>query len=130
MKLSAKRETLLEPLQAVSGVVERRQTMPILANDHTAVLTHGVQAGDWLRVDVFLPVDWSLPGANLAVGTLPFGSSTTAVHTALTAWGVSLTLGTNYPVIELDERYRRILNLDPSDVRWSRAAITSPIYVR
>lgn len=32
MKLSAQRETLLEPLQAVSGVVERRQTMPILSN--------------------------------------------------------------------------------------------------
>lgn len=32
MKLSASRETLLTPLQAVMGVVERRQTMPILAN--------------------------------------------------------------------------------------------------
>ena len=32
MKLSAKREALLKPLQAVIGVVERRQTMPILAN--------------------------------------------------------------------------------------------------
>jgi DNA polymerase-3 subunit beta len=32
MKLSASREALLEPLQAVIGVVERRQTMPILAN--------------------------------------------------------------------------------------------------
>lgn len=32
MKLSADRETLLGPLSAVSGVVERRQTMPILAN--------------------------------------------------------------------------------------------------
>jgi len=32
MKLSAKREDLLAPLQAVIGVVERRQTMPILAN--------------------------------------------------------------------------------------------------
>ena len=32
MKFSASRETLLEPLQAVIGVVERRQTMPILAN--------------------------------------------------------------------------------------------------
>ncbi len=32
MKFSAQRETLLEPLQAVIGVVERRQTMPILAN--------------------------------------------------------------------------------------------------
>ena len=32
MKLSAGREALLKPLQAVMGVVERRQTMPILAN--------------------------------------------------------------------------------------------------
>lgn len=32
MKVSAGRETLLKPLQAVIGVVERRQTMPILAN--------------------------------------------------------------------------------------------------
>ena len=32
MKLSASREVLLKPLQAVIGVVERRQTMPILAN--------------------------------------------------------------------------------------------------
>jgi len=32
MKLSAAREALVKPLQAVIGVVERRQTMPILAN--------------------------------------------------------------------------------------------------
>ena len=32
MKLSAKREALLKPLHAVIGVVERRQTLPILAN--------------------------------------------------------------------------------------------------
>ncbi len=32
MKLSASREAFLNPLQAVIGVVERRQTMPILAN--------------------------------------------------------------------------------------------------
>lgn len=32
MKLSVQREQLLNPLQAVIGVVERRQTMPILAN--------------------------------------------------------------------------------------------------
>lgn len=32
MKLSASRQTLLNALQAVIGVVERRQTMPILAN--------------------------------------------------------------------------------------------------
>ncbi|MCP4000819.1 MAG: DNA polymerase III subunit beta [Gammaproteobacteria bacterium] len=32
MKLSTTRESLLKPLQAVIGVVERRQTMPVLAN--------------------------------------------------------------------------------------------------
>lgn len=32
MKFNAAREALLKPLQAVIGVVERRQTMPILAN--------------------------------------------------------------------------------------------------
>ncbi len=32
MKFSAKRETLLSPLQTVIGVVERRQTMPVLSN--------------------------------------------------------------------------------------------------
>ncbi|MEO7775138.1 MAG: DNA polymerase III subunit beta [Steroidobacteraceae bacterium] len=32
MKLSASREQILEPLQSVIGVVERKQTMPILAN--------------------------------------------------------------------------------------------------
>jgi DNA polymerase-3 subunit beta len=32
MKFSAEREMILAPLQAVIGVVERRQTMPILAN--------------------------------------------------------------------------------------------------
>jgi len=32
MKLTASREALVKPLQAVIGVVERRQTMPILAN--------------------------------------------------------------------------------------------------
>ena len=32
MKVSASREHLLEALQSVIGVVERRQTMPILSN--------------------------------------------------------------------------------------------------
>ena len=41
MKLSANREVLLAPLQAVIGVVERRQTMPILAN-MLAVARQGV----------------------------------------------------------------------------------------
>lgn len=37
MKFSAPRETILKPLQTVVGVVERRQTMPILSNVLLAV---------------------------------------------------------------------------------------------
>jgi DNA polymerase-3 subunit beta len=40
MKFSASRETILKPLQTVVGVVERRQTMPILSN-----VLLGVQGG-------------------------------------------------------------------------------------
>ena len=32
MKFTADREALLRPLQLVTGVVERRQTLPVLAN--------------------------------------------------------------------------------------------------
>jgi DNA polymerase-3 subunit beta len=32
MKFTSERERILEPLQAIIGVVERRQTMPVLAN--------------------------------------------------------------------------------------------------
>ncbi len=32
MKLNIQRETLLKPLQLVIGVVERKQTLPILSN--------------------------------------------------------------------------------------------------
>ena len=37
MKFTISRESLLRPLQTVIGVVERRQTMPILANVLIAV---------------------------------------------------------------------------------------------
>jgi hypothetical protein len=84
--------------------------------------------GDWYRVDVFLPVDWSLPSANLAL--LPFAGANGGLSPALSLFGVSLMLGTNKPVIDLEERYRRILNVSHFDRSWSRAAITSPIYTR
>ena len=38
MKLSASRESILKPLQAVIGVVERRQTMAILSHDLARLL--------------------------------------------------------------------------------------------
>lgn len=43
MKLSIQRETILKPLQSVIGVVERRQTLPILANLLFTVTTEGIE---------------------------------------------------------------------------------------
>ena len=41
MKFSADRELLLRPLQLATGIVERRQTMPILANLHIQATSDG-----------------------------------------------------------------------------------------
>ena len=41
MKFSADRETLLRPLQLATGVVERRQTLPVLANLHVRASRDG-----------------------------------------------------------------------------------------
>lgn len=41
MKFSADRELLLRPLQLATGVVERRQTLPILANLHVQATSDG-----------------------------------------------------------------------------------------
>lgn len=43
MKIVTDRENLLEPLQQIAGVVERRQTLPILANILINAGTHGLQ---------------------------------------------------------------------------------------
>jgi DNA polymerase-3 subunit beta len=74
MKLKASREAFLDPLQAVIGVVERRQTMPILSN----VLVNA--QGDGIRitatdlevemvangaVEVIEPGEATLPGRKL-----------------------------------------------------------------
>ena len=54
MKIIAKRESILGPLQAVIGVVERRQTMPILANvllsakgGRLSVTATDLEVGQW-----------------------------------------------------------------------------------
>ena len=74
MKLTVGRETLLKPLQAVIGVVERRQTMPILAN----VLLVAKDGQVWITatdlevelvasadIDVGAPGEVTVPGRKL-----------------------------------------------------------------
>jgi DNA polymerase III subunit beta len=74
MKVSAERQSILGPLQAVIGVVERRQTMPVLAN--VLVLAKGesisITATDLevelvakAAVEVQQPGEITLPGRKL-----------------------------------------------------------------
>src|ERR1700676_1571656 len=82
MKVSATREHLLEALQSVIGVVERRQTMPILSNillsarDHRLRVTGTdleVELVAAAEVSVQQPGDITVPGRKLLdiVRTLP-----------------------------------------------------------
>jgi DNA polymerase-3 subunit beta len=74
MKFSADREAILKPLQAVIGVVERRQTMPILSNvmlstqkDRLAVTATDLEVELVAEgvVDVADPGDITVPGRKL-----------------------------------------------------------------
>jgi len=74
MKFSAAREAILTPLQAVIGVVERRQTMPILANvlvagrDNQVAITATdleVELVATAAVTFMQPGDVTLPGRKL-----------------------------------------------------------------
>ena len=74
MKIIAKRESILGPLQAVIGVVERRQTMPILANvllsakgDRLSVTATDleVELVATSEVDVQRPGEVTVPGRKL-----------------------------------------------------------------
>ena len=75
MKFTLKRETLLRPLQSVTGVVERRQTLPVLANllieaDATGVSLTGtdLEVEMVARCDVSVDVEGSatIPARKLA----------------------------------------------------------------
>ena len=82
MKVSASRESLLAPLQSVIGVVERRQTMPVLANillvargDKLSVTGSDleVELVAACSVNVQQPGDITVPGRKLLeiIRTLP-----------------------------------------------------------
>ena len=53
MKFSVNRELLLKPLQQVAGVVERRQTLPVLSNVLIQVVENSVSlTGTDLEVEL------------------------------------------------------------------------------
>ena len=74
MKLSASREQILAPLQSVIGVVERRQTMPVLSNVLLAARNNRISiTGTDLEVELVAsgeaqvqqPGDVTVPGRKL-----------------------------------------------------------------
>ena len=88
MKLTATREDLLAPLQSVIGVVERRQTMPVLANvllsarDNRLAITGTdleVELVAATKVGLEQPGDITVPGRKLVdiFRALPDGVSVT-----------------------------------------------------
>lgn len=70
MKFSAPRETVLKPLQAVIGVVERRQTMPILSNV-LLVVKDGVLSVTATDLEVELVAEAAVDSAESGEITVP-----------------------------------------------------------
>jgi DNA polymerase III subunit beta len=72
MRLTVTREALLKPLQLVMGVVERRQTMPILANVLLKTIGHKLMvASSDLEVEILSPVEYESKSDNFHDITIP-----------------------------------------------------------
>jgi DNA polymerase-3 subunit beta len=119
MKFNAEREAILKPLQAVIGVVERRQTMPILSNvllragdDRLAITATDleVELVANAEVNVETPGEVTVPGRKLhdICRALPDGIAidfaTTGERATLRAGRSRFTLSTlraaDFPTIE------------------------------
>ena len=119
MKLTATREDLLAPLQSVIGVVERRQTMPVLANvllsarDGRLAITGTdleVELVAAAKVGVEQPGDITVPGRKLVdiFRALPDGVSVTlstegermVVRAGRSRFTLSTLPAAEFPVVE------------------------------
>src|ERR1700739_1398780 len=119
MKLTAEREKLLAPLQAVIGVVERRQTMPVLANALLAVAQGklSIAETEWEvelvaapEVSVKQPGDITVPGRKFLdiLRALPEKSSVSmstegekvVIKAARSRFSLSTLPAVEFPVIE------------------------------
>jgi DNA polymerase-3 subunit beta len=119
MKLTATREDLLAPLQSVIGVVERRQTMPVLANvllsvrDNRLAITGTdleVELVAARKVSVEQPGDITVPGRKLLdiFRALPEGVNVTlstegervVVRAGRSRFTLSTLPAAEFPVVE------------------------------
>ena len=135
MKLSLSREQLLVPLQSVMGVVERRQTMPILANVLLAARNDQLSVtGTDLEVElvascqatVQTPGDITVPGRKLldivrslpdkAAITLNRDGERTVLKAGRSRFVLSSLAATEFPLIE-DIGARQSLRVARADAR-------------
>jgi DNA polymerase-3 subunit beta len=119
MKIQTNRENLLEPLQKISGVVERRQTLPILANilinagNGVIQLTATdleVELKTEAKVECDGEADFTLPARKLldickalpesAPVTLDVGEDKVRLQSGRSRFSLSLLPARDYPVIE------------------------------
>lgn len=136
MKLTTSRSSLLKPVQAVIGVVERRQTMPILANvllvardgrlavTATDLEVELVAEADMDRVDA--PGEITVPGRKLLdiVKALPEGSELSlhldgdrlVVRSGRSRFVLSTLSAADFPVVDDVESALR-LELEQGELR-------------
>jgi DNA polymerase-3 subunit beta len=135
MKLTATREELLAPLQSVIGVVERRQTMPVLANvllsarDARLAITGTdleVELVAAVRVAVEQPGDITVPGRKLLdiFRALPEAVSVTlssegervVVRAGRSRFTLSSLPAAEFPVVE-EINAQQVLSLSQGEFR-------------
>ncbi|HEY5807121.1 MAG TPA: DNA polymerase III subunit beta [Povalibacter sp.] len=135
MKFSAPREAILAPLQAVIGVVERRQTMPILANvlvtgrgDDVSMTATDLEVELVAKAKVTLQQggEISLPGRKLLdiIRALPEGANVTVsvegeraiVRSGKSRFTLTTLPASDFPTVE-DIRPQQSLNISQSALK-------------
>ena len=126
MDIYVQRDALLKPLQAVSGVVEKKQTLPILSNILLSIDDQQLKiTGTDLEIEltVVVPIDELLASGTTTVAArklfdicraLPEGSS------------LRLTLDTSCLIVKAGDSSFKLNTLSPSDFP-SLEAMTYPI---
>ncbi|RME76650.1 MAG: hypothetical protein D6776_00920 [Planctomycetota bacterium] len=112
-------------------IVRRRATVHerrLSSGDVTFTLPVTLRPGDWVRLDVFEPVDGSLPAAAVVQSALGL-LATPDIVAAFRAVGSVPPVIANAELYEMPRRYLPLFNVDvPGGLNFGRAAITSPIY--
>lgn len=135
MKLKTQREQLLKPLQHVVGVVERRQTLPVLSNvllvarDEELIFTATdleVELVTKLRLPIDEPGEATLPARKLldilrtlpedATVTLAMQNSKALLHCGRSRFSLATLPAADFPTLE-DIPFEGELRLSPIDLK-------------